>query len=135
MMVWFKNDLYWYGQGHFLSSVYGGLLVGLVPYWPVCHGLELKFLKINILGCLTLIPGGLEITENDLIYVNSSVIVAIGESKECFWSHGMHPRTSSIIIVQVENMQKLFIADCQLQKFPVLGLYMIQEMRWNRLFR
>ena len=43
-----------------------------------------KILKINILGCLTLIPGGLEITENDLIYVNSSVIVAIGESKECF---------------------------------------------------
>ena len=46
--------------------------------------MECKILKINILGCLTLIPGGLEITENDLIYVNSSVIVAIGESKECF---------------------------------------------------
>ena len=31
-----------------------------------------------------MIPGGLEITENDLIYVNSSVIVSIGESKEGF---------------------------------------------------
>ena len=39
------------------------------------------------------------------------------------------------IMVHIQNMQKLFIADCQLQKFPVIGLYMIQEMRWNRLFR
>ena len=31
-----------------------------------------------------MIPGGLEITENDLIYVNSSVIVSIGDSKEGF---------------------------------------------------
>ena len=53
-----------------------------------------KKLKINILGCLTLVPGGLEITENDLIYVNSSVIVAIGESKECFLSHEIHPNIS-----------------------------------------
>lgn len=71
---------------------------------------QVKVHSVDLSGCLTLIPGGLEITENDLIYVNSSVIVAIGESK-------------------------LFIADCQLQKFPVIGLYMIQEMRWNRLFR
>ena len=98
-----------------------------------------------------MIPGGLEITENDLIYVNSSVIVAIGESKECFLSHEIHPNisylgkipwkslfqeiTPTTIMFWVENMLKLFIADCQLQKFPVLGLYMIQEMRWNRLFR
>ena len=58
------------------------------------HDPEWKILKINILGCLTLIPGGLEITENDLIYVNSSVIVAIGESKECFLSHEIHPNIS-----------------------------------------
>merc|ERR1719494_986108 len=33
------------------------------------------------------------------------------------------------------NSTKLFLADCTLQRFPVEGLYMIQEMRWNRLFR
>ena len=74
MMVWFKTDLKWSSLSKVILS---HLCTDRGHFGPKS--------KLNtFLGCLTLIPGGLEITENDLIYVNSSVIVSIGESKEGF---------------------------------------------------
>jgi len=77
---------------------------------------HIRIHSVDLSGSLHLIPGGIEIHENDLIYVNSSMIITMG------------PMRGS-------NSTKLFLADCTLQRFPVEGLYMIQEMRWNRLFR
>ena len=51
-----------------------------------------------------MIPGGLEITENDLIYVNSSVIVSIGESKE-----GFNPTEFMLILQPFLTSRKKFM--------------------------
>ena len=64
-------------------------------------------------GSLHEIPGDLEITDSDAPYVNSSVCIVLGRG-------GDH---------------RIFISDCNIQRLPVEGLYMIQESRWNRLYR
>lgn len=69
--------------------------------------------SVDLGGTLHLIPGDLEITDSDAPYVNSSICVILGNGSD----------------------HRIFISDCNVQQFPVEGLYMIQESRWNRLYR
>ena len=63
-------------------------------------------------GTLSLIEGDLEICEGDAPYVNSAVFITLGSKDHTLQIH-----------------------DCTIQQLPIEGLYMIQESRWNRLYR
>jgi len=79
----------------------------------LCRGQFCTIHSVDLGGSLHEIPGDLEITDSDAPYVNSSVCIVLG-------SGGDH---------------RIFISDCNIQRLPVDGLYMIQESRWNRLYR